>query len=117
MRVYVDRTASITSCFPHAGYYNLTLQSKYTTGVHGMAFKITEDYVCPDSCSECINRQCCPVNFTMTTTGYCTCPNNNYGLCQCPVDFWPAQVSISPSVFSCVMDSGMELELLILRVT
>ena len=109
MRLCVGSYGQYYIMFPHAGYYNLTLQSKHTTGAHGMAFKFTEDYVCPDSCSECINRQCCPVNFTMTTTGNCTCSNNNYGLCQCLADFWPAEVSISPSVFSCVMDTGGEL--------
>ena len=58
-----DRTISIRSCFPLAGHYNLTLQSKHTSGAYGMAFKITENYVCPDSCSECINRQCCSLDY------------------------------------------------------
>ena len=87
-----DRTANVASCFPHAGYYNLTLQSRHTTGAYGMAFKLTEDYVCPDSCSECINRQCCSLDYIMTAFGNCTCPNNDYELCQCPIDFDPAHV-------------------------
>ena len=106
-----DRTISIRSCFPLAGHYNLTLQSKHTSGAYGMAFKITENYVCPDSCSECINRQCCSLGYIMTTAGSCTCAGNLYANCDCPIGFEPAHVSITPSLFSCVAESTGEVRL------
>ena len=74
-----------------------------------MAFKITENYVCPDSCSECINRQCCSLDYIMTTAGRCTCNSNLYANCECPIGFEPAHVSITPSLYSCVAETAGEL--------
>ena len=61
--------------------------------------KISENYVCPDSCSDCINRQCCSLDYIMTTDGHFTCNSSLYANCECPIGFEPAHVFITPSLF------------------
>ena len=74
----------ISSCFNGIGNYQVTFQSKHTTEISGMIFKIKETYSCPDDCFDCMESQCCSTNYSIKGTS-CTCPKNT--ICSCPDNY------------------------------
>ena len=78
--------ASINSCFGEPGVYELTIQSKHTSGSYGMAFKLVETYNCPERCLECMEDTCCAYNYMVNATSF-VCPEipeNIDSLCVSP---------------------------------
>ena len=58
---FVDQ--DVTSCFGEVGYYELIFLSEHTVGSFGMAFRVSESYLCGDSCFDCVGEQCCVQGF------------------------------------------------------
>ena len=97
----IDGTFSAAPCFSYIGYYELVFESLHTTGLSGMAFKVEEDYPCPDSCPDCMDKECCPLNFIIDGS-HCTCQRSNSYSCQCPEEFDLIHTSYNPPSYSCV---------------
>ena len=91
---------NVSSCFTRAGYHELTFRILHGTGMFGMAFKIVENYLCPSSCPDCMNMQCCPFNYIIDGSN-CTCSSEDFASCYCPEQFELMRTSYDPLLYSC----------------
>ena len=95
-----DGAVSANSCFSHIGYHEITFRVTHSIWIYGVAFKIVENYLCPEACPDCMNSQCCPEDFVVEGTN-CTCPISNFDSCDCPEGFVVKRISYNPIVYSC----------------
>ena len=67
--------ANASSCFSSIGKYDVTFQSKHSSGSYGMSFKLSETYTCTSNCFDCLGDQCCSEGYIVKGTS-CTSPES-----------------------------------------
>ena len=70
-----DINANASSCFSSIGKYNVTFQSKHSSGSYGMSFKLLETYTCTAHCFDCLGDQCCSEDYIVQGTS-CISPES-----------------------------------------